>query len=71
MIEAVLKDGATCDTLREDGFDSRPLCYVKTNFCRRISRRPNNVAALVDIYDLADTNTERAKSQAFNSVKDY
>ena len=68
LIKAVLKNSATCDTLREDGFDSRPLCYVKTKFCRRISRRPNNVDALEDIYNLADTNTQRAKTQVSHSV---
>ena len=67
LIEAVLTTGATCDSLREDGFDSRPLCYVKTNFCRRISRRPNNVDALEDIYNLSDSNTQRAKTQVSNS----
>ena len=66
LIKAVLKNGATCDTLREDGFDSRPLCYGKTNFCRRISKRPSNVDALEDVYNLGDTDTARAKTQVNN-----
>ena len=63
MIETVLKNGATCRTLREGGFDSRPLCYQKNNFCQRISKRPRNVDALRDIYNLSDADTKRATTQ--------
>ena len=68
LIEAVLKNGANCDSLREDGFDSRPLCYDKTNFCRRIARRPDNVEALGNIYNLPDSDTMRALTQVSNWV---
>ena len=64
MMDAVLdNDGATCDSLREDGFDSRPLCYEKTGFCLFISRSQSNVDALEAVYDLNDADTQRARTQ--------
>ena len=64
MMDAVLdNDGATCDSLREDGFDSRPLCYEKTGFCRFISRIQANADALEAVYDLNDADTQRARAQ--------
>ena len=68
MIETVEKNGITCDTLRQDSFDSHLNCYDKTKFCRRIANRPSNVNALRDIYDLSDAYTVRALAQVSQKV---
>ena len=73
LIDPVLEDGATCASLRDAGFDSRPLCYEKNNFCSSIARRqenivprPENIDALRDIYNLTqkrDDDTLEARKQ--------
>ena len=56
-------DESTLFCLREDGFDSRPLCYEKTGFCLSIARQPSNEQALRDVYELSDADTQRAVAQ--------
>ena len=69
LIASVLdSDGATCDSLREDGFDSRPLCYEKTGFCQSIARQPANKDALQDVYELNDADTQRALAQVIKTI---
>ena len=63
MIETVEKDSMTCDTLRQDGFDSHLNCYAKTKFCRRIANRPSNVGTLRAIFDLSDGDSARTQAQ--------
>ena len=72
LIQPILK-GATCDTLRDAGFDSQPLCYAKNKFCNNMAwrqtnivPRPANINALRDIYDLTlkrDADTLKTRKQ--------